>query len=269
MLLLKIPNEAKFKYMLIISFLSIFSVLMLNNNLNQVKSNIITNNNNNRALKEPMGVVKHRVGFFLIGTGKYIQLTSKLIDSMENYFCTKKRTFDVYVHYFILTDDLKFTPNISRANLNRNFSIIYQKQLDWPMSTLLRFENILKNSNLINFASFDYLYWLDSDMKMVDYICEDIFGDLVGTQHPMFYKSSDSYPYESSNTKSKAFLEQHHRYENPYYVGSFYGGTGDEMHKLLTTCNESIQYDFQELNEFIAVWHDESHLNKYKFFFPY
>jgi hypothetical protein len=130
------------------------------------------------------------------------------------------------------------------------------------MSTLLRLENILQNSNTINFTSFDYLYWLDSDMKMADFICEDIFGDLVGTQHPFYYKSSDSYPYESNNAKSKAFLVQHHRYENPYFVGSFYGGTGDEMHKLLTTCNESIQYDFKELNGFIAVWHDESHLNK-------
>ena len=70
MILLKIPNGAKFKYMLIISLLSIFSVLMLNNNLNPVKPNFITKNSS--VLKEPISVVKHRVGFFLIGTGKYI-----------------------------------------------------------------------------------------------------------------------------------------------------------------------------------------------------
>lgn len=206
--------------------------------------------------------IKNRVGFLLIGTGKYIQLTSQLVDSMEFYFCTKKRTFDVYVHYFILTDNLSFKPNISEMNSNRNFSIIYQKQLTWPESTLFRFENILQNEEKINFKSFDYLYWLDSDTKMVDYICEDIFGDLVGTMHPHYYKSSENYPYESKNPNSRAYLEQHHRHEHPYYVGTFYGGTGDEMYKLLTTCHDNIQYDLRELNGFVAFVHDESHLNR-------
>ena len=217
---------------------------------------------NNQKYSQNKIEIKNRVGFFLIGTGKYIRLTSQLMNSMEMYFCTKKRTYDVYVHYFILTDNLTFKPNISVQNSNRNFSIFYQKKLAWPESTLLRFENILQNEEKINFKSFDYLYWLDSDAKMVDYVCEDIFGDLVGTMHPHYYKSSDPYPYESNNPKSTAFLEQHHKYENPYYVGAFYGGSGIEMYKLFKTCHENIQYDFNKLNGFIAFVHDESHLNR-------
>ena len=35
------------------------------------------------------------------------------------------------------------------------------------------------------------------------------------------------------------------------------------MLKLMSTCDANIQRDFQELNGFIALVHDESHLNRY------
>ena len=57
-------------------------------------------------------------------------------------------------------------------------------------------------------------------MRLNDSVCEDIFGDLVGTMHPHYYTSSNRYPYESSNKRSRAYLEQAHRYENPYFVGN-------------------------------------------------
>ena len=127
---------------------------------------------------------------------------------------------------------------------------------------------ISKNAEKADFfGSFDFLYWLDGDMRMVDDICEDILGDLVGTMHPHYYKSNEKYPYESNNPKSRAYLEQDHRYENPYYVGAFYGGNTEEMCKLLMTCDENIQWDYKNLNGFIAKVHDESHLNRYLIFF--
>ena len=203
--------------------------------------------------------IKTKIGFFLLATGKYVNLLNQLIKSMEKYLCTQEKQKYYYVHYFIFTDDINYQPSL--YNLFRNYSIIKQNKLGWPQDTLMRFEIILNHSKIIDYGSYDYLYWLDADMKLVDYVCEDILGDLVGTQHPHYYTSEEKYPYEE-NTKSSAFISQNNRFIQPYYVGSFYGGNSNEMIKLLNTCDKNIKSDFKNLNGFIAKVHDESHLNK-------
>jgi hypothetical protein len=198
------------------------------------------------------------VGFFLMGTGKYLKLVEQLISSMEENFCVKNN--QIYVNYFIFTDNKIWTPNNIKQSLHK-YKIIYRKSQNWTMNTLLRFEMILNEYEHLNLNSYDYLYWLDADMKMVDKICEDIFGDRVGTMHADYHTSEKAYPYESRYKMSRAFVDQKHRYEHPYYVGSFFGGSQKEMKSLMKKCLENIQYDLKELN-FIARVQDESHLNR-------
>ena len=81
-----------------------------------------------------------RVAFLLIGTGKYIKFIKQLVESMEKHFC--RLSPQIHVHYFIFTDNIYFKPDLIRKD--RNFTNIYQEHLKWPMSTLLRFEHILK-----------------------------------------------------------------------------------------------------------------------------
>jgi hypothetical protein len=103
-------------------------------------NNIIRN-----KIQLPQNIHRRRVGFFLIATGKYIELARRLIDSTEKHFCSNSP--HIYVHYFIFTDNTQFNPTLT--NGDRNFTIIFQKHLEWPMSTLLRFENILKVCKII------------------------------------------------------------------------------------------------------------------------
>ena len=229
--------------------------------LPQIAQNCVQETHKEPNNKGDTGI--QRVGFFLMGTGRYIQLANQLVESMEKYFCTDKRV-SVYVHYFVITDNTEWAPSISPVNLNRNYSIIYQRQVMWPQNTLNRFKIIARNFAEFGFSSFDYLYWLDADMKMVDHVCEDIFGDLVATMHPHYYMSNKEYPYESSNTRSRAYIDQRHRYEHSYYVGSFFGGSPLEMCKLIMTCHTNIQYDNTQLNGFVAKMHYESHLNRFE-----
>jgi len=98
-------------------------------------NNIIKN-----KIQLPQNTHRRRVGFFLIATGKYIELARRLLESTEKHFCSNSP--HIYVHYFIFTDNTQFKPQLT--NGDRNFTIIFQKHLEWPMSTLLRFENILK-----------------------------------------------------------------------------------------------------------------------------
>ena len=205
---------------------------------------------------------KRHIAFFLMGTGNYIRLAEQLISSMEKHFCSN--TNSINVHYFIFTDASPNWSPLGKLNSNRNFTLIYQRHLDWPFSTLLRFKIILDiyDRFLLN-KTYDFLYWLDVDMRFVDDVCEDIFGDLVATRHPEIHSSERAYPYESANRNSRAYIEPTRRFETPYFVGAFFGGTSGEMFRLLMTCYENIQYDYNELNGFIALVHDESHLNKY------
>lgn len=204
-----------------------------------------------------------RVGFFLMGTGRYIRLVQQLLESMETHFCAGRH----YVHYFIFTDDKTYMPKLNTNPLSppgsRNFTRIYQERLGWPKDTLMRFEMLLRHKDALRYEQdFDYLYWLDADMKMVDEVCEDIFGDLVATAHPHYPPGRETYPYET-NQRSTAFVEQHNQDKFPYFVGAFFGGSSREMIKLMQTCHENIQADFNNLDGYIARVHDESHLNRY------
>lgn len=128
------------------------------------------------------------IGFFIMGTGKYIKLVDQLVQSMEENFCVKEKHGNFFVNYFIFTDNDSYVPPMDATKNHRGFSIINQKKLGWPLDTLLRFEIILRNQKKYRYDSYDYLYWIDADMRFVDSVCEDLLGDLVGTQHPHYYR---------------------------------------------------------------------------------
>ena len=220
------------------------------------------NNNDNlivlQDFPEENSLPDTKIGFFLMGTGKYIQLVDQLINSLEKHLCPHKG--HIHVHYFIFTDKSDYKPAINQSK--RTYSIVQQQQIKWPNSTLLRFDIVLRHQHKYNYSSLDYLYWLDSDMQLVSDVCYDILGDLIATQHPHYPSSESQYPYDT-NPKSAAYLEQSNRFHHPYYVGAFYGGKSHEMLKLLQTCLDNIMRDFKDLNGYIAHVHDESHLNRF------
>mmetsp|Transcript_4871 Transcript_4871/g.7599 ORF Transcript_4871/g.7599 Transcript_4871/m.7599 type:complete len:390 (-) Transcript_4871:111-1280(-) len=205
----------------------------------------------------------YRVGFFMIATGSlYSTLAQQLHVSMERFFCADaRRSRIVYVHYFIWTDDERWKPK--HASRFRETTKVFHKRLGWPGDTLMRFELIINHKDTYNYTSYDYLYYIDADMKFVDHVCEDIFGLRVATAHPHFpLGGHKGNPYDE-NTKSKAYIEKSLEKENQYYVGAFWGGKASEVINLLQSCRDGIQWDFNNLDGYIARVHDESHVNRY------
>ena len=98
-----------------------------------------------------------KIGFFLMGTGKYIELVDELIKSMEIYFCPNNKIIEV--NYIIFTDKINYKPILNNDKY-RKFNIIQQNKLKWPNSTLLRFEIVLSQSDFLDYKSFDYLFIL-------------------------------------------------------------------------------------------------------------
>jgi histo-blood group ABO system transferase len=197
------------------------------------------------------------VGLCIMATGKYIAFVKPLLDSAETYFCPQhKKT------YFIFTDaNESDMTDLLHSPYKDNVVITYQKRLGWPHDTLMRFSVYNQHKNL--FASTDYMFATDADMLFVGMEGDEILQDLVAQQHPGFIKNMPiwgSEPAYDRNPISTAYVP--YGVGTHYFAGGFYGGKTSEFIKLLAHLTRNILIDLEKHN-YIAVWHDESHINRY------
>jgi histo-blood group ABO system transferase len=182
-----------------------------------------------------------RIALNVVATGKYAAYADEMLVSARRYFCT-----DHEVHFFVFTDgEITAAPDVTQ---------VFQKRLGWPYDTLMRFAIYLKNKEL--FKEFDYVFATDADMLFVSPVGSEILSERVATQHPGYTAHRGTY---ETNKISKAYVAPH---EGKYYFcGGFYGGSKDEFFNMMEAVVAQIETDLQK--NFIAVWHDESHLNRF------
>lgn len=186
----------------------------------------------------------YHIGFLVMATGKYDVFIPQLINSIRAHVLPEhKKTFFVFSDGSIPADS-----DIVR---------IEQKRLGWPLDTLMRFE--VYHAHRAAFAECDYLFAIDADMRFVAPVAEEILSDLVGTTHPGYYQSPrSSFTYET-NPHSTAAIKPNEG--THYFAGGFYGGTYARVIELFEHTIANIKQDFAQ--GLIAIWHDESHLNRY------
>ena len=102
----------------------------------------------------------------------------------------------------------------------------------------------------------DYLYYCDADMLFVGDVGDEILSDRVATVHPGYLGKRGT---PETNPESSACV---HDYEPLiYFAGGFNGGARDEYLRMANTLSHNILDDYRK--GIIAVWYDESHLNRY------
>jgi histo-blood group ABO system transferase len=184
---------------------------------------------------------KQKIGLCIVATGKYIKFVEPLVQSARKYFCPNQE-----VTYFVFSD--------SKIPESKDIVQIDQKRLGWPYDTLKRFHVYANNKDQLK--NMDYIFAVDADMLFVDTVGEEILSDRTGIQHPGFVGKRGSY---ETNSQSTAYVsEKEGQY---YFCGGFYGAKTKEFFKLLDTVIDHIETDLKQNR--IAVWHDESHLNRY------
>lgn len=183
-----------------------------------------------------------RVGLLVTATGKYKVFVPELVKTAQRYFLTEHD-----VTYFIFTDAVDLP-------LMENVQIVPTEKRSWPFSSMMRCEIYYKNRNL--FDEYDYLYAIDADMRFVDLIGDEILVDLVATAHPLFIGKQGTF---ETNERSKAFVHENER-NSQYVAGAFYGGNSLKFIDLCGRMLSNITADLE--NSLIAIWHDESHLNR-------
>jgi histo-blood group ABO system transferase len=184
-----------------------------------------------------------RVGLLIIATNKYIQFLKPLIESADRYFLN-----GVDVTYFVFTDqdiDVKSDRNIVKIDVDHK---------DWPWMTLGRYKIFSESSDKL--STMNYLYYCDVDMRFNNFVGSEIISDRVATQHPGYYGRRGT---PDENPKCLAYVSPNEKMQ--YFAGGFNGGSSSEYLKMANQLSNNIDKDYS--NGIIAVWHDESHMNRY------
>ena len=134
------------------------------------------------------------------------------------------------------------------------------------MITLKRFEIIDKAREEI--LKNDWFVFIDADGLVVDEISEEEFFDndksFFGVHHPCHYlkmPGHQSFPGSfETNPKSRASVSDEDD-TSTYWQGCLWGGKVPDVFKLIDEIKGRVDDDIND--DIIAVWHDESHLNKF------
>ena len=195
-----------------------------------------------------------KVAILYICTGKYSIFWAQFYKSCEQYFLSSHRKT-----YFVFSD----TKN---NHTPQNVKIIHQRKMGWPNDTLMRFH--LFDSIRSNLKDFDYVFFCNANLIFKKPVNDEIFfnenkhAELIVVKHPFFYWVKDpiNFPYE----RRKRSMARMKKKEGQMYVfGAFNGGSSNAYLKLIKELKNRIDIDLKK--NIVALWHDESHLNKYIF----
>jgi hypothetical protein len=192
------------------------------------------------------------IGILYICTGKYHIFWKDFYTSAEQNFLPKEEKT-----YFVFTDAKEIY-----AENYYNVRKIYQKNLGWPGNTLMRFHIFLQVEQLLKKC--DYLFFVNANTVITGIINSNIlpseYNDgLVVTLHPMYYNLPIDQTTLDRNPRSTAYIS--YGTGKHYFMGAFYGGNTEAFLRMTHTLKDCIDEDLDK--NIVALWHDESHLNRY------
>jgi len=187
-----------------------------------------------------------KICILTIATNKYIQFVERLLNNIEEHFLNGHE-----IECLLFTDH-----EIEESSDNVKISQIEHEP--WPMPTLKRYNYFVKEKDFI--SKFDYCYYFDVDMSIVSEVGDEVLSNLVATQHPyqsFCPKGDRSY---DRNPQSLAYVPVGDEGEN-YYAGGFNGGSTKRFLEMSEILADRVTKDLE--NGVVALWHDESHMNRY------
>ncbi|XP_039317175.2 histo-blood group ABO system transferase isoform X1 [Saimiri boliviensis] len=205
-------------------------------------------------LNEQFRLRNTTIGLTVFAIKKYVAFVKLFLETAEKHFMVGHR-----VNYYVFTDQAAAVPHVA-LGAGRQLSVLevpaYQR---WQDVSMHRMEMISDFCERRFLREVDYLVCTDVDMKFSDHVGVEILSPLFGTLHPSFYGSSRAaFTYER-RPQSQAYIPRDEG--DFYYLGGFFGGSVQEVQRLTRACHQAIMID--QANGIEAVWHDESHLNKY------
>jgi len=188
-----------------------------------------------------------KICILTIATNKYIQFVEKLYEDIAEKFCPGAE-----INCLLFTDH-----EIEESG--DNVRVHYIDHEPWPMPTLKRYNYFMKEKEFI--MEHDYCFYFDADMRIDGIVTPDeVCGDLDATRHG--YQSFASVGQQSfdRNPKSEAYVAPNESTVT-YYAGGFNGGRTENFMAMSEKIANNVNTDLE--NGVVALWHDESHMNRY------
>lgn len=189
-------------------------------------------------------------GVITIATGRYHMFVEPLATALgAEGFCDR---------LFVLTDNEELLRGEDGAGGSVPVTYLPYGRLPWPFPTLWRYHAIASYSRLLR-EEVSHLMYMDVDMRPVA-ACPELFAsDLFAVQHPGFWDKSPLEATFCPDPRSRAFHDPSPR--DRYVAGGVQGGAIEAFLDAAGTCAQAIEADL--LDGVIAVWHDESHWNRF------
>ncbi|OBS67214.1 hypothetical protein A6R68_04239, partial [Neotoma lepida] len=199
------------------------------------------------------------VGLIVFAVGRYLwYYLEKFLISANKFFMVDQR-----VIIYVMLDDFSYMPLIS-LNRRRTLKIFkIKRERRWQDISMMRMKIISEHiADHIQYEV-DYVFCMDVDQIFKASYGLETLGDSIAQLHAYWYKESPhKFPYER-NESSEAYIPLGEG--DFYYHAAVFGGTATQVLKITRKCAKGIMNDKKHNIE--AVWHDESHLNKYFFLY--
>lgn len=153
----------------------------------------------------------------------------------------------------------------------KDVNIIETEPVEWPAPTLMRYHLFLNEEERLK--EYDHIFYLDADMRVVGQVGDEILNNgLMSAEHPMYSLRKEYIPPYEPNPNSTAYIHRpgrvvdengKMRFRPFYYAGGFQGGTSKDFLEAMRVMKKNIDTDFNK--NYVAIWNDESHWNKYLF----
>jgi len=206
------------------------------------------------------------IAVFVIATNNYLAFAEDLIRS-ANVHIQK----DVHLRFVLLTDDVERAQQCISTSMNCEVVVRPIAPLGWPDATLMRFELMINNWDLVEH---DLVAYMDADMKFVSKfgfseLSEPLAStvDIALVSHPGYFRRNFVYrfllrtslgPWEHRRSSS-AFVPM--RLRKTYVCGGMFWGRTEGVFDMIKPLALSVRQDKE--NEVYARHNDESHLNQW------
>lgn len=205
-------------------------------------------------LNEQFRLQNSTIGLTVFAIKKYVVFLELFLQTAEKHFMVGHK-----VTYYVFTDRPGDVPRVPLGEGRQVVVLEVRNYSRWQDVSMHRMEMISHFSRQRFLREVDYLVCADVDMKFRDHVGVEILSPLFGTLHPSFYGAArEAFPNER-RPQSQAHIPRDQG--DFYYMGAFFGGSVAEVLRLTSACHQAMVVD--QANGIEAVWHDESHLNRY------
>ncbi|KAG5838657.1 hypothetical protein ANANG_G00225940 [Anguilla anguilla] len=193
------------------------------------------------------------VALTVFAIGRYLELyLMEFLTSADRHFMV-----GLPVTYYVFTDAPENVPGLHLL-AGRTLEILPVKRHErWQDISMMRMKTIADAIQTRIRHRHRYIFCLDVDQVFVGRFGSEALGESVALMHSSFYNTpQERYTYDH-NPNSTAYMEK----GDFYYHAAVFGGTWQSVANLTESCHQGIMAD--KRNQVEALWHDESHLNKY------